>query len=795
MRILVVGQSPVPLREGGAERLYRGLTHALNLAGHTADLIKLPVREHTLGDLVGAYEAFGALDLSHADAVISGRYPAWMVEHPHHVVWMLHPLRGLYDTYPEGAFIDDALPDLRAVRQLLDLCDRPADEVDPAAIYDAVFTLESELGPGSPTMAIPSPLARSVVHQLDQIALSPRRVRRHAAISATVADRTGYFPFDAHPIVLHPPLEIDVSDDGADAGYFLAVSRLERPKRIDLVIESFQRSRHGTELVIAGEGSDSARLQELAGDDARIRFVGRVGDDELGRLYASARAVIFAPRDEDFGYVTLEAMAHGRPVITTVDAGGPVELVSDHRTGRVTEPTALALAEAIDELATHPERAADMGHAGREMAVDTSWERTIESLLERPRAARIRRRRHVVAVSTYPLHPRRSGGQLRGFHLLRELCASAEVSAEAISTTVESGPVGRHHLADELIETVVPLSMRHERAETELRLVSGTTSVTDVAVSLMWRATPSLHRELANALDRADAVLLVQPYLEAAVDELVPGMPRVYEAHNVEASLKGDLLPPGEGGGWLLDRVREAEAAACRHAALVTAVTPDDLRKLSDLYGVADDPGHVIPNGVDTEEVDLVVGADRRLRRELLLTDLGLHESTSTIALFVGSGHSPNIVAGGSIVDIASQHPGVAFVLAGRHCDGLLRPHLPQNVHLLGAIEPDRLDLLLHGADVALNPMQHGGGSNLKLLSYLAAGLPVISNPLGARGVDSAAAGIVIAELADLGDAMATTALSAQDRALAGRAWVVEHADWRIIGRRFAELVTAAVLA
>ena len=794
MRVLVVGQSPVPLREGGAERLYRGLLHALGDAGHTADMIKLPAREHTLGDLVAAYEAFGSLDLSHADAIISGRYPAWMVEHHHHVLWMLHPLRGLYDTYPEAAFVDDGPPDLRSVRRLTELAERPSDHVDPSAIYDAVFEVEDDLGAGSPALAIPSPLARRVVHQLDRIALGTRRIRRHAAISATVADRPGYFPGGVHPLVLHPPLEMTVSTEVDDDGYFLAVSRLERPKRIDLVIEAFRRTHHAGSLLIAGEGLDEPRLRDLAAGDDRIRFVGRVSDDELGRLYARCRAVVFAPRDEDFGYITLEAMAHSKAVITTTDSGGPVELVSDQRTGLLCAPDGESMATAIDELALRPDRAAEMGSAGREMAVDTSWERTVEALLERPRAARVRRHRHVVAVSTYPLHPRRGGGQLRGYHLLAELCRSGDVTAEAISTTVEGRSVTRHHLADDLIETVVPLSGRHERAETDIRLVTGTTSITDISVALMWRATPSLHRELANSLERADAVILVQPYLDHAVEALAPGMPRVYDAHNVEAALKADLLPHNEAGRWLLERVEEVEGAACAHCELLTAVTPDDLAELRSRYPGGAGHDLVVPNGVAADEVEFVTGSARRERRTDLVGRLGL-PAGSTIALFVGSGHNPNIEAGRDLLDHAGEHPDVTFLLAGKHCNGLQRPHLPPNARLLGEVAPDLLDLLLGGADVALNPMRAGGGSNLKLVTYLAAGLPVVSSAVGARGVDAPAAGLVTAELSRLGDALAEAATGADERGAAGRAWVEAHADWRAIGARFAEAVHRSVLA
>ena len=137
MKIGIVAPSPVPFTRGGAERAWAGQQHAINeLTPHDAELVKLPIREDTLPHLVEGYRDFAELDVSHFDVVITSKYPAWLVRHPHHVVWMFHPLRGLYDTY--RVFGLPELPDPRVseVRALVQFLRRPPRREDLDELFD-----------------------------------------------------------------------------------------------------------------------------------------------------------------------------------------------------------------------------------------------------------------------------------------------------------------------------------------------------------------------------------------------------------------------------------------------------------------------------------------------------------------------------------------------------------------------------------------------------------------------------------------------------------------------------------
>jgi glycosyltransferase involved in cell wall biosynthesis len=96
-----------------------------------------------------------------------------------------------------------------------------------------------------------------------------------------------------------------------------------------------------------------------------VELAGHVGEERLLALYLGALAVYYGPYDEDFGYVTQEAMAARRPVVVTDDSGGPLELVRDGATGFVVEPKPRAVARAFDGLASDPAASVDLGTAGR----------------------------------------------------------------------------------------------------------------------------------------------------------------------------------------------------------------------------------------------------------------------------------------------------------------------------------------------------------------------------------------------------------------------------------------------
>jgi glycosyltransferase involved in cell wall biosynthesis len=382
MNIAILAPSPVPLMIGGAENLWWGLLEHLNRrTPHHADLIKLPTPERDFWEIVDSYRRWAALDVTGYDVVISGKYPAWMAAHPRHICYLLHPLRGLYDTYPIGwpERCESGDRDVRALVGLLEGERRDRDLLEEC--FERLGSLRRRSDLPADLFALPAPLIRQVVHFLDEIGRGGRAVMRSVALSATVARRPGYFAAGAQVPVAHAPSGLSGLHRGHGRHLF-AVSRLDGPKRIDLVIRAMTHVEGATPLRIAGTGPEGPALRELAATDPRITFDGFLNDAALVEAYAGALAVLFVPYQEDYGYITLEAMLSGKPIITTTDSGGPTELVEPGVTGLVTDPDPQAIGEAINRLIRTKRLARRMGRKGEERARAVTWDAVVATLLE-----------------------------------------------------------------------------------------------------------------------------------------------------------------------------------------------------------------------------------------------------------------------------------------------------------------------------------------------------------------------------------------------------------------------------
>lgn len=342
LRVLI-SSSQAPFLRGGAELLAEGLGAALQRAGHAVERLQLPFNYSDPAGLARLMDWCESADLrapngQAVDRLIGLQWPGYGLAHPQAVLWLLHQHRAAHELFDPAQA-------------------SPAE----AAWAEAVRAYDARVLP---------------------------RVGRRFTISRRVAARLQASTGLEAQVLYHPPpgaarLAALAGREAWD--YVVFPSRLETLKRQDLLIEAAARLRCPLKVLIAGTGGQGPRLAarvEALGLQDRVRLVGGFSEAEKLAFYAHALGVVFTPRDEDLGYVTLEAMLAGKPVITCSDSGGPLEFVQAGETGWVVAPEPEALAEALEALWADRARARAMGEAGRARlaALHLSWDTVVETL-------------------------------------------------------------------------------------------------------------------------------------------------------------------------------------------------------------------------------------------------------------------------------------------------------------------------------------------------------------------------------------------------------------------------------
>jgi glycosyltransferase involved in cell wall biosynthesis len=343
--VLAIVTSSPPATDGGHLVIARALVTAARESGHDAHLVVTP--DCQFGRQVSSYLATWRTSVNVAagqkiDQVISLRYPSYAVRHAVHVSWLNHTMREYYDLWPRFA---EALS--------------PRGRVKERIKRVAIRAVDRRL------------LTRNVTEVLAQ----SRTVQRRLAIDLAVTSE-----------VLLPPPPQRAYRCERYGDYIFVVSRLTPLKRLDLVIRALAEpaARH-VRAVIAGEGESRADLERLStalGVSHRVTWLGRVSDETLVDHLARCRVVCFPPLGEDYGFVTVEAFASRKAVLTCIDSGGPSDLVHDGGTGLVCDPTPGAMAGAMARVTDDPAFAERLGGAAAEWAATLSWPLAVKRLVK-----------------------------------------------------------------------------------------------------------------------------------------------------------------------------------------------------------------------------------------------------------------------------------------------------------------------------------------------------------------------------------------------------------------------------
>lgn len=337
---IVICNAQIPFSYGGAEIMVDNLHKELKKRGFQAEIVQLPYRWYPPEKLLDSAFAWRLIDLTECngvkpDLVIATKFPSYIVEHPNKVTWLMHQYRGAYDLYTSE--------------------------------YTDLNGMEGE------------EIRRHIV-EMDNRTLAESK--KLYSISQTVADRLWKYNHLKADCLYQPPKNPEKFYSESYGDYILSVGRLDKLKRLELLIQSLKYCDKRIRAKIAGRGSEQQALMELAEQEGvaeRVEFLGFVPEEEVYSLYANAFSVFFAPKDEDYGFITLEAFLSKKPVVTCEDSGGVLEFVQDEVSGYVCA-TPQELGEAMGKLWRDKKSCQSMGEAGYDIVRPITWDVVIEAL-------------------------------------------------------------------------------------------------------------------------------------------------------------------------------------------------------------------------------------------------------------------------------------------------------------------------------------------------------------------------------------------------------------------------------
>lgn len=348
MRI-VIATVQVPFIRGGAEIHAESLQTALSVAGHEADIVQIPFKSYPPERILDHMVACRLLDLTESsgapiDLLIGLKFPAYYIPHPNKVLWILHQHRQAYELWNHPIARDMIL------------------FPNGAEIRDAIIEADTKL------------IAESKMVYTNSKNVS-KRLSRYCGLASSP--------------LYHPPPHTERFVSGPFEDYFFFPSRLTPIKRQHLIVEALAKTRNPVRVAFAGIPDMLPYLEQVKtmtvklGLRDRIDWLGGITDQEKIQRYANCLGVIYPPVDEDYGYVTLEAMLSAKPVVTCTDSGGTNEFV-DVETGLSVEPDAASIANALDTLWENRDLAQKMGAKAKERyrSMNLNWPNVVRKLLQ-----------------------------------------------------------------------------------------------------------------------------------------------------------------------------------------------------------------------------------------------------------------------------------------------------------------------------------------------------------------------------------------------------------------------------
>ena len=414
----------------------------------------------------------------------------------------------------------------------------------------------------------------------------------------------------------------------------------------------------------------------------------------------------------------LEYLVSGIPTITTPVGARGLDLINNKHVFIADKEE---FKERILDVLNNLDFAKKVADEGKSYVIENfSWDAIAKKAsieIEKISEEKAYKKRNILVLNDFSASNPQGGGEVRINRIYSHLSKYYNIRLLCFSKSNEINIVS---IKDDFYEIQIPKTEEHKEKE---NLFKWYISANDI-VNFMEAPKNKLLSKVFNALSKwADIMILTHPYMVGLLENKnVSNKPIIYESHNAEFFLKKDLLKGHPHYNELIEAVKKCETEAIELSNRIVATSGNDIEKLIAL-GAKKDKIDIVPNGADVGDINTKNDISH-IKRIL---------NGRPFIVFIGSAHYPNVEAFQFINQTLSRElPEAVFGIIGSVCNSI--PITSNNIILFGVLDDIKKDIVLELADIAINPIISGGGSNLKLAEYFSKGIAAVTTPFGARG-------------------------------------------------------------
>jgi glycosyltransferase involved in cell wall biosynthesis len=484
---------------------------------------------------------------------------------------------------------------------------------------------------------------------------------------------------------------------------------------VDFIINHLAVKLRNIEFLIVGNCTERLDIKDIPDN---VKIFGKVNEEHKIKILSEVDLAI-NPMFEGSGtnLKMLEYFAANIPTITTkIGARGLNIENGKHAIVSSRE----CFVDDLKNLIENEEMLRKLSRSARDHVKIFSWENIaeqtrnyIDKILEKQES----KRKKILVLNNFPISEPLSGGELRIHRIYTNLSKYYDICLLCFS---KDKNIHIRNITSQFKEISIPKTKEHLEKNIEFRHY---VAVDDIVDYIMASKNEILSKCFDNVYRNQDILIFSHPYMSSLLrDKYHPCV--VYESHNVEYNLKRNILKKHPKYEFLIQKVKEAEGFIIDKSNYVICVSKDDLQGLKDM-GASN--LNVVQNGTDIESNYLDDFSRKNIKSIL---------KNRPFVVFIGSGHPPNRDALNFIVnELSNTLPDVVFGIIGDVCYSI--PNIDRkNVILFGRMDNVTKNIILELADIAINPMTSGSGSNLKMAEFFAHKIPTITTKIGGRGYD-----------------------------------------------------------